>query len=241
MKIFPKSLAVNCLSKSLFVCKDGKFIILSKCRIVFTTPSVPEMQCCLLCREKRFVGICEGYQLLAESFIFKKNYSHMPDCKQKWKIKSNEFIFSIEETEIEGTGTCIIEKSPAAFNCIKDNRSVNAFIQKEDSTLKKVKVEIEGEVFEVELKDELDQMLDEMGFSKAISKQIKEVKAPMPGMVLEITVKEGQQVKEGDKLLILGAMKMENAITISAAAIIKRIAVKAGQAVEKGQVLVELE
>jgi biotin carboxyl carrier protein len=84
-------------------------------------------------------------------------------------------------------------------------------------------------------------MLDEMGFSKAASKQIKEIKAPMPGLVLEVAVSEGQQVSEGDKILILVAMKMENSIMIYTDATIKRIAVKAGEAVEKGQVLVELE
>ena len=63
----------------------------------------------------------------------------------------------------------------------------------------------------------------------------------MPGLVLEIAVTEGQEVKEGDKILILEAMKMENSILIHTNAKIKRIAVSAGQAVDKGQVLVELE
>jgi biotin carboxyl carrier protein len=54
-------------------------------------------------------------------------------------------------------------------------------------------------------------------------------------------VSQGQQVKEGDRILILVAMKMENSITADADVTIKRIAVKAGDAVEKGQVLVELD
>ncbi|MGF2413251.1 MAG: biotin/lipoyl-containing protein, partial [Ferruginibacter sp.] len=68
-----------------------------------------------------------------------------------------------------------------------------------------------------------------------------EINAPMPGMVLEIAVAEGQAVNEGDKVLILGAMKMENSILTHAGATIKRIVVAVGQAVEKGQVLVEFE
>mgnify|MGYP001792417801 CR=1 FL=1 len=63
----------------------------------------------------------------------------------------------------------------------------------------------------------------------------------MPGLVLEIAISVGQVVKEGDKILILQAMKMENSIVIHANATIKRIAVSTGEAVEKGQVLVELE
>ena len=63
----------------------------------------------------------------------------------------------------------------------------------------------------------------------------------MPGLVLEISVTEGQEVGEGEKILILSAMKMENSILIHTRATIKKIIVSAGQAVEKGQVLVELE
>jgi biotin carboxyl carrier protein len=62
----------------------------------------------------------------------------------------------------------------------------------------------------------------------------------MPGQVLQIAVTEGQQVQEGDTILILVAMKMENSIRINTDATIKRIAVNPGQAVDKGQVLVEL-
>jgi biotin carboxyl carrier protein len=63
----------------------------------------------------------------------------------------------------------------------------------------------------------------------------------MPGKVLEIAVNCGQSVNEGDKILILEAMKMENCIVVSTSAIIKNIAVIAGQTVEKGQLLIELE
>jgi biotin carboxyl carrier protein len=110
-----------------------------------------------------------------------------------------------------------------------------------DHSGKTLRIEIEGETFEVEVKDALDQMLENMGFNKIAGKHIKELKAPMPGLVLNIAVTEGQQVLAGDRILILEAMKMENSILIPADATIKRIAVVAGQAVEKGQVLVELD
>ncbi len=109
----------------------------------------------------------------------------MPERQPEWKVKSNDFIFSLDEMQLEAAG--IVQKSPTEFNCIKDNRSVNVVIVDDNSAAKKIKVEVEGTVFDIEIKDSLDQMLDEMGFSKASSKQIKEIKAPMPGMVLEIT------------------------------------------------------
>ena len=163
----------------------------------------------------------------------------MADCNKVYKVKANEFLFSFDKEETAAAD--IIQKSTTEFNIIKDHRSVNAKLIDSDASGKKLTVEVDGETFEVEIKDELDQMLDVMGFSKATTKLIKEIKAPMPGMVLEVVVSDGQEVNEGDKILILGAMKMENSIMIQTNAKIKRVAVTVGQAVDKGQVLVELE
>lgn len=154
-------------------------------------------------------------------------------------VKANEFVFSFSPEEIEKTD--FYKKSPTEFNLIKNNRSVNARLLEADVSGKHLKIEVEGEAYDLVVKDELDQMLDKMGFSTVSSKHIKEIKAPMPGLVLNIAVTEGQEVNEGDKILILEAMKMENSIMIHANAKIKKIKVKPGDAVDKNQVLVELE
>ena len=163
----------------------------------------------------------------------------MAENKKTYMVKANEFVFTFNQEEIDKAD--FIKKNPTEFNLIRNNRSVNAKLLESDITGKEVKIEVDGETFELVIKDELDQMLDRMGFSTVSSKHIKEIKAPMPGLVLEIAVKEGQEVEEGEKILILEAMKMENSIMIHTNARIKRIAVSAGQAVDKGQVLVELE
>lgn len=163
----------------------------------------------------------------------------MPGENTIYKVKANEFLFSLSNTEIKDAD--IIKISPTEFNLINDNRSINARVIETDATGKKITITIEEEIYHVEIGDPLDQMLEKMGFGAASSKQIKEIKAPMPGLVLDIAVKNGQQVKNGDKLLILEAMKMENSIMIHTDATIKKITVVPGQAVEKGQVLVELE
>ena len=163
----------------------------------------------------------------------------MPNSNTPYTVKANEFEFSFTADHINTAD--FIKISPSTYNIIKDNRSVTVHLSEPDSTGKIVTVEVDGESFAVEIKDELDQMLEKMGFDATPAKHIKEIKAPMPGLVLDITVTEGQQVKEGDKLLILEAMKMENSIMIPAAATIKKINVTTGQAVEKGQVLIELE
>ncbi|MDQ6813306.1 MAG: biotin/lipoyl-binding protein, partial [Bacteroidota bacterium] len=134
----------------------------------------------------------------------------------------------------------LVQKSGKVFNLLQNHQSVSAVIVAENESAKTQTIEIDGENFDVQIKDELDVMLDQMGFNAVAGKQIKEIKAPMPGLVLEIAVTEGQQVAEGDKILILVAMKMENSIVVTTEATIKRIAVAAGDAVEKGQVLIEL-
>jgi acetyl/propionyl-CoA carboxylase alpha subunit len=163
----------------------------------------------------------------------------MTESKIPYKVKANEYEFSFLKEQIDAID--LVQKSPVEFNLLKDHRSVNAKLVAADSTGKKLTIEVDGENFDIEIKEELDQMLEKMGFGAVANKHIKEIKAPMPGLVLEIAVSEGQKVLEGEKVLILVAMKMENSIMIHTTATIKRIAVSAGQAVDKGQVLVELE
>lgn len=66
------------------------------------------------------------------------------------------------------------------------------------------------------------------------------VKAPMPGSVLEVKVKEGDTVKDGDVLLVLEAMKMENELTASQAGTVTEILVKKGDTVNSGDPLIVL-
>jgi biotin carboxyl carrier protein len=70
---------------------------------------------------------------------------------------------------------------------------------------------------------------------------MNELKAPMPGLVVDFLVEIGQEVQTGDKLMILEAMKMENVIKASGQGIVKKINVIKGQSVEKSQILIEFE
>lgn len=163
----------------------------------------------------------------------------MSEMKKPFQVKVGEHSFSFDEAELNAAD--LVQKSETEFNLLYNNRSVNARLVEADGTGKLLKIEVEGETFTLEIRDELDQMLDQMGFSKVSTKRIKDIKAPMPGMVISVAVTDGQEVKEGDRIVILEAMKMENSILIHADGKIKRVAVRAGQAVDKGQVLVELE
>jgi pyruvate carboxylase subunit B len=65
------------------------------------------------------------------------------------------------------------------------------------------------------------------------------LKAPMPGLVVRVTVAEGQRVGPGTGLVVLQAMKMENELRAPAEAVVRAVRVRPGQAVEKGEVLIE--
>lgn len=123
------------------------------------------------------------------------------------------------------------------FHVLLNNRSFSATVVSVDYTTRVAVVEINKQQYEVAYRDETDLLLEKMGMSANVQHQIKELKAPMPGLVLDIRVGEGQEVRKGDPLVLLEAMKMENVIKAPADARVSKIKVKKGQAVEKNEVL----
>jgi len=90
------------------------------------------------------------------------------------------------------------------------------------------------------LKDKYDELLQQLGMDKMFAQKVNDLKAPMPGLVLDILVSEGQAIQKGDSLLILEAMKMENNLKATNDAVVKKIKVLKGDKVEKNTVLIEL-
>jgi biotin carboxyl carrier protein len=80
-----------------------------------------------------------------------------------------------------------------------------------------------------------------MGLDKKKVKKLKELSSPMPGRVLKIMVKPGDQINIGDSLLSLEAMKMENILKSDGEGVVKEIFINAEQVVDKGEVLIEFE
>lgn len=86
-----------------------------------------------------------------------------------------------------------------------------------------------------------EQLMERMGLEEAGAAASKELRAPMPGKVIDVLVQEGQPVEEGEPVLVLEAMKMENVLRAGGDGVVASILVEAGQAVEKEAVLVALE
>ena len=80
-----------------------------------------------------------------------------------------------------------------------------------------------------------------MGIKRTFEALNTDIKAPMSGKVLSVVVAEGDEVKKGDAILILEAMKMENVLKAEGDCIIKKILINTEESVEKNQVLIELD
>lgn len=154
-------------------------------------------------------------------------------------VKADAFEFRIDPAEISSAD--IVPTDNNGYHIVKDHVSLKVNIISESHDGKQVEVEAGGETFHIVIKDQLDQMLDTMGFTSAAVRVVKDVRAPMPGLVLDVDVTEGDELEEGQRILILEAMKMENSIVMHAKGTVKKVNVKKGQAVEKNQVLIELE
>lgn len=129
--------------------------------------------------------------------------------------------------------------SEGNFHILYQNKSYRAEVVKADYAAKTFQLKINNKLHTVEVKDKFDLLLEKMGMANGASAKVNNIKAPMPGLVIDMKVKAGDSVKAGDPLLILEAMKMENILKAPADAVVKNVKVKKADSVEKGQVLIE--
>jgi biotin carboxyl carrier protein len=129
--------------------------------------------------------------------------------------------------------------SDGYFHILLKNKSYRAEVVKVDYSTKAFTFKINGKIYPVVLKNKFDLLLEKMGMSGNATSKVNNIKAPMPGLIIDLRVKEGDQVNTGDTLIILEAMKMENSIKSPGQAQVKSVKVKKGESVEKGQTLIE--
>jgi acetyl/propionyl-CoA carboxylase alpha subunit len=125
-----------------------------------------------------------------------------------------------------------------AFHILKDNKSFTAEVLEADYSGKSFVIRINGNKYSVVVKDRFDALLHDLGMDTQSAAKLDNLKAPMPGLVLDVRVSEGQQVLKNDPIIVLEAMKMENILKAQADGIVKNISVKKGDKVEKNQVMI---
>jgi biotin carboxyl carrier protein len=162
-----------------------------------------------------------------------------------FKASVNKKVFEIsgEEDSLLVDGTSfqwdLKEISKGYFHILMKNKSYTAEIVKSDITTKTFTLKINSRLYTVSVKDKFDLLLEKMGISNGASGKVNNIKAPMPGLIIDLKISVGDAVKTGESLLILEAMKMENIIKSPGDGIVKSVKIKKGDSVEKGQVLIE--
>lgn len=169
----------------------------------------------------------------------------MPTGRKNMKAVVNGFKFS--DLKVDADGFMLegqkhhwdITKLPdGRFHMIIDGQNRLAEILEADHEIKSFRIKFNTGIYEIQLVDQFDELLQKLGMSALNKTAIKSMKAPMPGMIMEINVKDGDSVEKGDTLLILKAMKMENIIKSPGQVKIKKVLISEGQAVEKNQDLI---
>ena len=124
----------------------------------------------------------------------------------------------------------------ATFSLLVDGRSYDVVA---DVDREHVSIQMLGQQFAVHVEDERERAAHAVAGNKQGGK--RELRASMPGIVIDIKAAVGDQVEEGKTLVVLEAMKMQNPLGAEAAGKIVRILCKKGEAVAAGALLVELE
>jgi acetyl/propionyl-CoA carboxylase alpha subunit len=134
-------------------------------------------------------------------------------------------------SEVEGTPVRMVTIGDEVHRVVVRNGS-----QRGDYTLW-----VDGFRFDLEALDERTAAIRELSKLSSAASGPKPLVAPMPGLIVRITVKAGDTVGQGQGLVVMEAMKMENELRASAAGTVKAVNVTPGTAVEKGTVLIEME
>ena len=160
--------------------------------------------------------------------------------EKRYKVKVNETLeFEFTQKQIDALDSN--EISPLKYHILNGPRSFKGEIVQSEFLKKKYDVKINGNLYQVNISNDLDLLIEDMGLSLAATTVINDIKAPMPGLILDVNIKQGDEVKEGDYLLVLEAMKMENTLTAPRDGVVKSISVKKGETVDKNQLLIVME
>lgn len=158
------------------------------------------------------------------------------------KVIIGNHTYRIEGQNIDGKDAelDLLSVGKGGFHIIRDGRSYTAEVLAADAQAKSFTIRVNGNEYDVAVHDHFDELLEKMGLQSLSGSKVENIKAPMPGLVLEVMVSAGQTVQKGDPVLILEAMKMENVLKAPGDGTVVSVEVSKGNAVEKNAILVRM-
>ena len=150
--------------------------------------------------------------------------------------------WNIDGKDVQGANGAVIEWEDHSFFKLTHNGQLfHGELLEDKSEDQLLRIKINHRVFEIRKKGSLDALISALGLDVPKVRKLKELLAPMPGRIVQVSIAIGQELYPGDEVLSLEAMKMENVLKAEGTGIVKSILIAPGQVVEKGSVLVEFE
>jgi biotin carboxyl carrier protein len=125
-------------------------------------------------------------------------------------------------------------ESYGVYSLIIDNQSYEVIVEERDG---KYQVLIQGTLYEVIVEDERARRLAAAGGGLRAGGD-NAIRSPMPGLIVDVVVSEGDAVAAGQTVVILESMKMQNELKAAADGVVAKVSVKAGENVEQNKELV---
>ncbi|MFT6782462.1 MAG: biotin carboxyl carrier protein [Saprospiraceae bacterium] len=131
--------------------------------------------------------------------------------------------------------------TPVGYHVLEEMKAYHVTIPKVGQNPKTGTIHVNNKRFRFDIMDKYDQLVSSMGLDAISETKVTDILAPMPGLILGIMVKSGDEIEAGCSILILEAMKMENVIKAEGRGVIKSVNFKVGATVDKGAVIIEME
>ena len=152
------------------------------------------------------------------------------------------------EIEIDGENRLVVDGKPyfidfdsigdhPVYSLLINGQSYEAYVYPTENDWQ---VLLFGRFYPVKVEDERERRLRLASGAVTNERQAYALKAPMPGLIVDVAVEDGQEVDKGDVLIILESMKMQNELKSPRAGIVSRVSVESGDSVEQRQLLMSV-
>ena len=156
-----------------------------------------------------------------------KNFEIVNPLSDKIKIRGKKIDVKVVEDQ-DGFTYLIYKKKKYSIEILEKNQN-------------KYNIMINGVWFNFSIETPISYKRKKTLSKFEVTSRVENIEAPMPGKILEIMVEEGSEIKEGEPLIILEAMKMQNEIVSNVSGKIKKVNIRQNESVMKDDIMIEIE